>query len=341
MLIGLSPIRISFAGGGTDLPEYYEKYTGNVVSTAINRFTYVIIHPRYEKSFQSFSPDFAKHYKPTSFNKILIEDGTEIASSVIKYFKYNSGINVIVCSDAPGGSGLGASSSLMVNLINIISKLKNKKLSKYQIAETAFNISRNTLKWKIGKQDEYISSFGGLNFFTFKKDNVAVSKIKIKKNIMKELENNLSLYYIGNPRNSSKILSTQVDSIKSNDTHTINALHEVKILAEQMHQSLNKSDITKFGELLHKGWLTKKKFSKNISNMKIDLIYKKAMDSGAIGGKLTGAGGGGHMLFYCESKNHYNLESKMKLLGLKKINFHFYDEGPSIIDVSNNLNNKL
>ena len=173
MLIGTCPVRISFAGGGTDMPEYYESYGGNVISTTIDQFTYSIIQTRKDNSFQFFSPDFQKHYKPTVFNKIAIEDGTEISSSVIKYLKYKKGLNVILFSDVPAGSGLGASSSLAVNLVNIINYLKKEKWNKQKIAETAYYIGRKILHWPIGKQDEYVASFGGFNYIQFKKYNCA------------------------------------------------------------------------------------------------------------------------------------------------------------------------
>jgi len=172
---------LSFAGGGTDLPEYYNKFGGNVIATTINKFTYTIIHPRWDKWFQAFSPDVQKHYTASKYEKIEIEDGTEITSSVIKYMKFKSGINVIICSDVPAGSGLGSSSSLAVNLVNTISYLKGKKPSKKEIAETAFDIGRKVLHWPIGKQDEYISAFGGFNYIKFEKDNVLVRSIKLKK----------------------------------------------------------------------------------------------------------------------------------------------------------------
>ena len=137
MIIGIAPVRISFAGGGTDMPEFFNKYDGEIVSTTINRFTYAIIHPRYDKFYQAFSPDFQKHYTPTRLHKIKIKEGTEIATATTKYFNYKKEINIILCSDVPTGSGLGSSSSLAVNLVNVISFLKGEKISKKQTAEKA------------------------------------------------------------------------------------------------------------------------------------------------------------------------------------------------------------
>lgn len=338
MLIGLTPVRLSFAGGGTDLPEFYEEFGGNVIATTINQFTYTIIHPRFDKSFQTFSPDFQKHYTASKYSKIEIQDGTEIASSVIKHMKFKTGVNVILCSDVPAGSGLGSSSSLAVNLVNVISFLKREKLSKKQIAEKAFDIGRKILHWPIGKQDEYVSSFGGFNYVKFAKNQVTVKPIQLSKLISNELQNNLLLFREGNTRNSSTILTKQIQMIKEKNIDTINSLLTVKELALTMYDSLKQSDLTKFGELLHQGWIAKKKFAKNVSNSRIDKIYNFALKNGAIGGKITGAGGGGHMLFYCEKPKQQNLEQKLKTLGLERVIFSFSNNGPKIIQTSDMSN---
>lgn len=338
LLIGLTPVRLSFAGGGTDLPEFYEKYGGNVIGTTINQFTYTIIHPRFDKSFQAFSPDFQKYYTAPKYEHIEIQDGTEIASSVIKSMKFKKGVNIILCSDVPAGSGLGASSSLAVNLVNTISFLKGKQLSKRKTAERAFEIGRKILHWPIGKQDEYLSSFGGFNFVKFNKKQVNVCPINLSKNTLEELQNNLMLFREGNTRNSSTILTTQIQMIEKKNLDTINSLLTVKNLASTMYDSLKKSDITKFGELLHEGWIAKKKFAKNVSNSRIDKIYNFALKNGAIGGKITGAGGGGHMLFYTEKSKQKKLEKKLQNLGLERVKFSFYNSG-SKISQTNELSN--
>ena len=341
MIVGITPVRISFAGGGTDMPEYYEKFGGNVISSTINRFTYAVIQSRNDDSFQSFSPDLQKHYKPTSFNKIIIEDGTEIASSVIKYLKYKKGLNVILFTDVSAGSGLGASSSLAVNLINSINHLKGKKMNEKKTAETAYEIGRKILHWPIGKQDEYISAFGGFNFIKFTKNKITVIPIKMKKKSLNELQQNLLLFSLGYTRNNTKILTSQINSINEKDRVVFDSLLNVKNIAREMYTSLKKSDLTNFGELLNKGWNEKKKFAKNITNPKIEKIYKKALSNGAIGGKLTGAGGGGHMLFYCEPKKQKLVVKAMINSGLKLVNFKFHNNGPQIVDPITCLNKKF
>jgi D-glycero-alpha-D-manno-heptose-7-phosphate kinase len=335
MHVGICPVRISFAGGGTDLPEYYEHYGGCVIGTTINKFTYVIIHPRTDKTFQSFSPDFQKHAKPVKLNKIEIEDGTEISSAIIKYLNYKNGLDAILCSDVPAGSGLGASSSLAVNLINTLNFINNKKLNSTKIAETAFKIERNILNWPMGKQDEYLTATGGLQFFEFKQNKVISKKINISKKTKSELEKNLLLFFVGNTRKSSSILKKQIKKTQEKNQKTLNALHSVKHLAESLYDSLNNSDITKFGELLDAGWTAKKNFSTNVSNIKIDSIYNYALKNGAIGGKITGAGGGGHFILYCNEHKQKSLIRKLEKKGLTHIPFSFYDKKPKVINLAN------
>jgi D-glycero-alpha-D-manno-heptose-7-phosphate kinase len=333
MHIGVSPVRISFAGGGTDLPEYYNSFNGCVLGTTINKFTYVMIHPRSDETFQSFSPDFQKHSKPKKLDKIEIEDGTEISSAIIKSLNYKKGLDIIMCSDVPGGSGLGASSSLAVNLINTLNFTNGKKLQPKKIAETAFEIERNVLNWPMGKQDEYLTAFGGLNFFKFSKNRVSSKNINITKQTQSELQNNLLLFFVGTTRKSSSILQKQIKRITTKNQQTLDSLHFVKNLADSLFTSLNNSDITKFGELLHDGWIAKKNFSPNVSNQKIDKIYKYALKHGALGGKLTGAGGGGHLLLYVEKRKQKSIIPKMEKIGLTNIPFLFHQKGPQIFNL--------
>ena len=333
MLLGASPLRLSFAGGGTDLKEYYENFEGSVVSTAINRFTYVIVTPRQDNSFQVFSSDFQVHFKPTKYDDLKPEPGSELVVTVVKSLDYQDGANLMLNSEVAPGSGLGASSSLAVNLIKTISTLKKEKMSNAEIAESAYDIGRNKLNWTIGKQDEYISAFGGFNFIKFNNDKVTVNKISINKNSLLELEKNLLLFYIGKTRNSSTILQDQINQIEENNQETLNALHYVKELSEKMYSLLSQSDITKFGELLNIGWKSKKKFAKNITNEYVDKLYNLGIEHGALGGKLTGAGGGGHLLFYCEPSKQKNLIEKMHDQGLKQVQYKFYESGCKVLDL--------
>ena len=332
MLLGISPVRISFAGGGTDMPEYYEKHGGIVITSAINHFTYVIVNKRRDKKLQIFSPDFESHYVAEKINQLPAKKGTELPISIIKFLNYKKGMNLILSSDVPPRSGLGSSSSLAVNLVNVISHLKGSKISKTEIADLSHNVARNILKWPLGKQDEYIASFGGFKKIEFKKDNVTVSPIRTSEKTIKELEKNLLLFFVGS-RNSSSILTNHINKIKNNDSKTMESLSNVVDLAHDTYDSIRKSNLTGFGELLHKGWESKKKFANNVSNPKIDKIYKNALNSGALGGKLTGAGGGGHLLLYCEKSKQSKVIKKMENFKLKQVKFSFFDDGAKILNL--------
>ena len=333
MFLGMCPVRISFSGGGTDMPEYYNEFGGNVVTSTINHFTYVILNLRNDDLIQAFSSDFQIHNTSAILENLELKPGTEIPIAVLKHLNFKTGATVMVCSDVPPSSGLGGSSSLTVNFVKTLSTLQKLKWNNEKIAETSFHIERNILQHPIGKQDDYIASFGGFNFIRFTDEQVYVEPIKINKSTFDELQENLLLFFIGDTRKNADILSNQLDNIKQRRKETIESLNYVKGLAEEMNSSLKQSDITLFGELLHKGWLAKKKFTKGVSNENINKIYDAALENGASGGKLTGAGGGGHMLFYCEKSKHDGFIQKMEDIGLKHIRFKFNDDGPKVLNL--------
>ena len=333
MFLGMCPVRISFSGGGTDMPEYYNEFGGNVVTSTINHFTYVILNLRNDDLIQAFSSDFQIHNTSAILENLELKPGTEIPIAVLKHLNFKTGATVMVCSDVPPSSGLGGSSSLTVNFVKTLSTLQKLKWNSEKIAETSFHIERNVLQHPIGKQDDYIAASGGFNFIRFTNEQVYVEPIKINKSTFDELQENLLLFFIGDTRKNADILSNQLDNIKQRRKETIESLNYVKGLAEEMNSSLKQSDITLFGELLHKGWLAKKKFTKGVSNENVNKIYDIALENGALGGKLTGAGGGGHMLFYCEKSKHDRFIQKMEDIGLKHIRFKFNNDGPKVLNL--------
>ena len=333
MFLGMCPVRISFSGGGTDMPEYYNEFGGNVVTTTIDHFTYVILNLRNDDLIQTFSSDFQMHNPSVELEKLESKPGMEIIIATLKHLNFKTGVNVMVSSDVPSGSGLGGSSSLTVNFVKTLSTLNKLKWKNEEIAETSFHIERNVLHHPIGKQDDYIASFGGLNFIRFTKEQISIEQIKINKSTFEEFQENLLLFFVGNTRKNSAVLSTQLQNIKGKCKETIESLHYVKGLSEEMNSALKQSNITHFGELLHKGWIAKKKFAKGVSNENVDKIYDTALENGALGGKLTGAGGGGHMLFYCEKLKQDRLIKKMKNIGLKHIKFNINSDGPKVLNL--------
>ena len=333
MFLGMCPVRISFSGGGTDMPEYYNEFGGNVVTSTIDRFTYVILNLRNDDLIQAFSSDFQIHNPSATLEKLKSNPGMEIPIASLQYFNFKTGVDVMISSDVPPGSGLGGSSSLTVNFVKILSILNKLKWKNEKVAETSFHIERNVLQHPIGKQDDYIASFGGFNFIRFTKEQIYVEPIQINKSTFDELQENLVLFFVGNTRKNSIVLSSQLQNVKEKRKETIEALHYVKGLSEEMNSALKQSDITHFGELLHKGWVAKKKFAKGVSNEDVDKIYDVALENDALGGKLTGAGGGGHMLFYCEKPKQDRLIEKMKNIGLKHIKFNFNRDGPKVLNL--------
>ena len=333
MHVGITPLRISFAGGGTDMPEYYEKYGGCVISTNIDLFTYLIVNPRRDNSIQTFASDFESHQESKHFEELEPQLGTEIAVSTVKFFDYQTGGDYLISSDVKPGSGLGGSSTLAVNCVKTISTLQNKTMSNQEIAETAFHIEREILNHPIGKQDDYIAAYGGFNFIQFSSKGTNVTPINLSKSSLTELQDNLMLFYLGTTRKSSDVLSNQLDSIKTENVTTLNSLHSVKELTEELYQSLKTSNLQNFGEILNKGWNAKKKFTTGVTNERIDKIYESALSNGAIGGKITGAGGGGHILLYCEKNKQDYVKEKMKELNVDFINFKFHKTGPKVLNL--------
>lgn len=333
MFVGISPMRISFAGGGTDMPEYYEKYGGAVVSTSIDLFTYLVFNPRTGDSIQAFASDFESHQQSKKFEDLEFQLGTEIAVSAVKLLNFKTGGDYLISSNVKPGSGLGGSSSLAINCVKTISTLQKKKLSNSEIAETAFHIERNILNHPIGKQDDYITAFGGFNYINFNSKQVDVTPIKFSSSTFLELQENLMLFSMGTTRKSSDVLKDQLSCIKNQNVDTLESLHYVKELAEELHDSLKSSNLQNFAEIMNKGWSAKKKFTKGVTNEKIDKIYESAMSNGAIGGKITGAGAGGHILLYCEKNKQKLLKEKMKNIGLDFVKFNFHKNSPKVLNL--------
>ena len=334
MLIGKMPLRISFAGGGTDLAEYYNKYEGFTVSFTFDKFTYVTLKERTDNKFQGFSPDFESYHPPKYFKKIKKIQGHEIVVSCLNELKLKKGVDMTFSCDVKPGSGLGASSSLAANIVNVILECKGKIWNKHKIANKAYEIGHDVLGWNIGKQDEFAAVFGGLNAFKFSKEKVSVMPIKLNRSTFNELQKNSLLFYIGKRKISShSILNNQSTKTKS-DTLTLNALHKVKEFALESYDALKQNDLTTFGTLIQKSWEEKKKFANGITNKVIDSFVKQAYILGAIGVKVTGAGGGGHLFVYIEQSKQKSLVKKFSKIGLKQLNFNYQFMGGNVVKVS-------
>lgn len=326
-LVGRAPVRISFGGGGTDLASYYEKYGGVVVSAAINKYFYTILELRQDDRIQIISADLQLNQTVGDCYQLKYGEGLDIPVAVLKHLNVQRGMNMLMASEIPPGTGLGSSGAVTVNIINTINHLEHLKLSKQDIAEMAYNIEYNELNLPIGKQDEYASAFGGLNFMKFEKDGVTVEPIEVHKEIRMRMEDDIMLFFTGRTRQSSKILRSQDASTKDDKGEVVERLHEIKDICFKVKKAIEIGDLVEMGKLLDLSWQNKKKLAKGITNARIDKIYEMAKKKGAVGGKLTGAGGGGYMMLFCEKKHQPDVIKAMVKDGLTLLDFKFDHKG--------------
>jgi D-glycero-alpha-D-manno-heptose-7-phosphate kinase len=325
MIIAKSPLRISLGGGGTDLPSYYKKFGGFLISATIDKHVYVSIAETFNKKF------ILKYSKLEEVNNIK-NIKHPIFRETLKYLKIKTPINISSHADIPAGTGLGSSGSFTVSLIHALSKLKELeiKLSKTQLAETACKIEINILREPVGKQDQYTAAFGGINEYHFKKNgSVIVKKLRIRKKNINKLKKNLLIFFTGYSRSSYKILKSQDSRTKTLDKEMIYNLDEIKEIGINSKECLEKGNLNDYGLILNDHWALKKRRSSNISNKKINYLYDFAKANGALGGKLIGAGGGGFLMFYTNNPNF--LASKLKNQGLNILNYNFDYEGSVLI----------
>lgn len=318
MIISRTPFRISFAGGGSDFQEYYRHEPGAVVSSTIDKYMFLSMHPLFNSN--------GYHLK-YSKNEI-VDDLSQIQHPIIRevFSDYLiSGVDFNSSSDVPSGTGLGSSSSFTTGLINLCNTYKNIYIKKENIAKEACEIEIGRLQSPIGKQDQYAAAVGGLNFIQFNPDeSVNIDKIHLSEDVRKKLENSLLLFYTGDNRASSSILSEQ----KNNITKKYSTLKKMVTLAENMRDELKNDSIFNFGKILHESWIYKKELAVNITNSSIDHFYDTAMNNGAEGGKLLGAGASGFLLFFVPL---HRQERIRKLLGLYELHFKFEYSGTTII----------
>jgi D-glycero-alpha-D-manno-heptose-7-phosphate kinase len=302
MIISRTPLRISFFGGGTDIPSFYQKDYGAVVGIGINKYVYVIVNPRFES-------DIRLSYSKTEIVKNPKEISHDLARESLLKFGIKSGIEIVTIADVPGsGTGLGSSGSTLVGMLNSLSCYVNDPLEKHELSESSCDIEINTLKQPIGKQDQYFAAYGGLSYFRFEPDGTVLrKKVDISKKNLQELESNILCFYTGISRNSSDILKKQENNIPKN----FKILQKMRDQAENAIPILKKGDLTAFGTMLNDGWTLKKKMSNSVSNTVIDRYYDRALSSGALGGKISGAGGGGFLTLYCEPQYRENVRNAL------------------------------
>jgi D-glycero-alpha-D-manno-heptose-7-phosphate kinase len=326
MIITQTPFRVSFAGGGTDLKEFYSREQGAVLSTTIKKYMRIAIH-------KSFDDKTLLKYSQTE----IVDNAEQIKHPLIKqcFLKTNikNHIEVTSFADIPAsGSGLGSSSAFTIGLLKALYTMQHKNRSNFEIAKETCEIEIDALNEPIGKQDQYACAMGGFNLIRFNPDEgVFVEPLHLKKSIKNELNENLLMFYTGVTRKANTILCEQ----KKETQNKIDILRQMKYQVFDLRDALLNDDLTKFGEILHKGWHLKKQLTAGISNDLIDDYYNKAINAGAIGGKVLGAGGGGFILFYCPKNKQDNVR---KCLNLKELNFGFEQEGSKIIYLEDDNN---
>lgn len=321
MIMARVPFRISFVGGGSDLREFYsQKGHGAVVSTTINKYMYIMIHNYFHDKIR------IKYSKTEDVNGID-EIKHPLVRECLRVTGIERGIEIASIADVPAGTGMGSSSTFTVCLLQALYAYKGKFATKEMLARQACEIEIDILKEPIGKQDQYAASYGGLNHFRFNRDeSVFVDPVVCHPEVKRALRKNLVMYYLGNERKASEILSEQKKNMDNSLEYGV--VEKMVELTQKLNDCLYKGDLKDFGPILHEGWLLKKKLASKISNSRLDDIYNTALKAGATGGKVLGAGGGGFFLFYCEPKYQDNLRKSTKL---KEFTFDFDSEGSKIM----------
>jgi len=314
-----APLRLGFAGGGTDVSPYCDLHGGYVLNGTINMYAYCTIEPTDNEKVSFYASDLNEEFTSEAIAEIETEGNNilqkGVYNRVVKDFCGGKplSLKMTTYADAPAGSGLGTSSAMVVAILKAYIEWLNIPLGEYELANLAYKIEREDLKLLGGKQDQYASAFGGFNFIEFKKsDVVIVNPLRIKNWIKNELANSLILYYTGKSRKSAKIIEEQIRGTKENDADNLEGMHEIKEIAVEMKNAVIKGDFDCFAKCLSDGWEAKKKTASCISNQYIEEIYEFVIKSGAKSARISGAGGGGFMVIYCDPTKLYDIKNKLK-----------------------------
>jgi D-glycero-alpha-D-manno-heptose-7-phosphate kinase len=328
-----APLRIGFAGGGTDVSPYSELYGGAVLNAAISLYANTHIEKIDENKiiFQSIDQRktliIDKDQTIDHDNELKLLTG--VYHSIVQDFgTIEGGLKITTHVDVPAGSGLGTSSTLVVSLIGAFAEMMKLPLGEYDIAQYAYKIEREKLNLAGGRQDQYAATFGGINFMEFyKNDHVIVNPLRIRREYIQELETNLVLFFTSTSRASADIIKKQQENVKTNKSSSIDAMHKLKEQSRLMKEAILKGNLDEIGEVLDFGFKEKKKMADNITNPLIEEIYSIAVKAGATGGKISGAGGGGFMIFYCPGTTRYNVIEKLSEQGGKVVDYSFNKYG--------------
>lgn len=325
MIITRSPFRVTLGGGGTDLPSYYSQYGGFIFSAALNKYMFI-----------NLNRPVVDDYVRVKYSKSeLVEESSqlqhEIAREVLRLTGISKAVEVISMADVPAGTGLGSSSCYTVGLLNALHRMKREFIPLQELAEEACKVEIDILQKPIGKQDQYMAAFGGLTVLEIDRDSrVEVRPARLSEDTIDHLNRNVLLFFTATSRSAGSILSEQSKGAKENSGQVLESLHYIKESGYQILEHLERGNVTDFGLMLDKHWEMKKNLSSKISNPRFDKIYEIAKENGALGGKISGAGGGGFFLFYTENE-HSKLRRAMKECGLREMRYHFDFEGTKVL----------
>lgn len=325
MIITRTPFRITLGGGGTDLPSFYREHGGFIMAVALDKYMFLsvntpILDDKIRVRYTSSElVDHAAHLQHT------------LAREAMQYFNISRGLEIVSIADIPAGTGLGSSSSYLVGLLNALHVLVQDQATQQKLAEEACHIELDILKKPIGKQDQYMAAFGGLTILDIAKDgNVKVSRLNLSIDLVEALEQNIILFYTHDIRDATTILQKQDEATRRNEQTVVGSLREIKDIGIEICSAVTKGNLRRFGQLMDIHWESKKRLSSGITNPQIDGWYELAKNNGAIGGKISGAGGGGFLMFYCEEKKQ-RVREVMRKAGLRELNFRFDFEGSKVV----------
>ncbi len=322
-----APLRISFCGGGTDVSPYPEEHGGCVLSATINHYAYASLRPRRDTRLTLASLDYDLVAKYDHPRRLKFDGRLDLLKAAVRALRVKRGADLWTHSDAPPGSGLGASSTLMVALLGVLREWLKVELTPYELAELAYRVERVDLQLAGGRQDQYAAAFGGFNYIEFNPDGTVVTPLKLRRDTLEEFEYRLLLCYMGQTRQSAKIIERQTRSYRAGRAETVAALEALKAQTQEMKRALLLGEIDGFGELLHQAWEHKKHLDEGISNPHVDALYRIARKEGAIGGKMTGAGGGGYFLFLTRFDRRHRVAGALEKHGGQVVPFQFESRG--------------
>lgn len=326
MILTRAPLRISLGGGGTDLPAYYSRYGGFILSGAIDKYVYIYVNRP--------AADELVRIKYSRYEEVRHVDEIQhdLVRPALKLLNLNTSLEIVSMADVPAGTGLGSSGSYLVALLTALYALKREQVPIPVLAEQACHIEMKLAHHPVGKHDHYLAAFGGITSLDIDPDGtVHVTPLSISRSIVEELRNCILLFYTGIIRRSRDILRDQEVDTQRGDTAVVESLHHTKELGYRVKEALEKGDLDHFGLLLDEHWQNKKRRSDRISHPEIDRWYDTAKESGALGGKIIGAGGGGFFMFYCPNSHKARLREAMVAEGLREMPFDFDFEGAKVL----------